>query len=360
MASPIHVKTEAVNDASAQTSPSTHHVQTRAWVASEEGTPSPPPRHKWTIEERVTLALLAGHYQMGSTNITRILQQCHMVNVRANRRPSVRTVMAQWAWMRPWFTEADALRELTSESPPYGSDKSKLVGQDILEEKARVLGIECIVGAQRNRTLTRQRKEPLISTKRKLRIPGPDVEAKSGEPSPNLSGTETDFLPLTPKRQCHGLARRTPPDRDTKARGHGLLTPPSSSKTTQQRTTQRSKRLPSIAFRAYDVSSQGTNSIDGFRAGSFVKSYSVPPSPSPNSEFYLQEAARHVAKQPTGVTPFISLSRNLLRCLHRAIKAGPDSSIAVIDMEKANSKGAVQSAMALRIKANCVYKPWGE
>lgn len=57
---------------------------------------------------------------------------------------------------------------------------------------------------------------------------------------------------------------------------------------------------------------------------------SIPPPPDPSHHAYLNEAIRHVSSKYSGPTEFISVSRNLLRCLHRALKSESTSSIAVM------------------------------
>lgn len=42
-----------------------------------------------------------------------------------------------------------------------------------------------------------------------------------------------------------------------------------------------------------------------FRAGVFVETATIPDSPDPKSEYYKQEAARHIKKVHSGPTPFI-------------------------------------------------------
>ncbi|KAL8837032.1 MAG: hypothetical protein Q9170_002686 [Blastenia crenularia] len=66
---------------------------------------------------------------------------------------------------------------------------------------------------------------------------------------------------------------------------------------------------------AFSSGSQGLNSIEGFVAGSFVGK-TLPRTPDFLSEAsYLQELERHLARDHSGVTPFISVSQNLLRVL---------------------------------------------
>lgn len=205
--------------------------------------------------------------------------------------------------------------------------------------------------------------KPPASMKESARMRVDAKRTTNGHLDSDYDSDRTDFQPYAPKKRCPGLVPKTPSNRNARISENSLLTPPSS-KQKQRSSDLGYKRLPRIAFRAFSDASMGINgdSIRGFQAGAFINmdNHNIPPAPSPINEVYLSEAARHVAKNHTGPTKFISLSRNLLRCLHRAIKAGPDSWIAIIDLQHADRHGAVQAAAALRIKVDCVYKPWGE
>lgn len=122
-----------------------------------------------------------------------------------------------------------------------------------------------------------------------------------------------------------------------------------------------SKQLPRIAFRAFSNESQGTNSINGFVAGMFLQVSRIPPPPdSPFGNHYQHEALRHIAPLNSGPTPFISVTRSLVRAIHRALRIGPDSSIATIDLHEADKGDSVQSAVMLDLNPTHRYRPHGE
>ena len=95
------------------------------------------------------------------------------------------------------------------------------------------------------------------------------------------------------------------------------------------------------------------------------------PLPSATSHpAYRQQAIRHVGRTHSGPTEFISLSRNLIRCLHRALKSESTSSIAVMYVSSASSLtklitssdlhvlqrlGRVQSASSLKLQVEHHY-----
>lgn len=263
------------------------------------------------------------------SDVTSILHKCHFA--RSKKRPSQRTIMAQWFWMRAWFTEEAAFKEFNTSDSPYGSKQAKLVSQAALEEKARALGIKIIARAPENQTSSSSPQKSHGIIKRKRGISGPVVDTVDQGANSDFSDAETDFLPITPKKLCQRPVPKTPTHPTPTMRESGLLTPPSTSSRKHQPILQGFKRLPRIAFRAFSDASQGVNSIEGFSAGSFIDhdsfNISPPPPPRTTDPVYLSEAARHVHKDHTGPTPFISLSRNLLRCLHRAVETGPNSSI---------------------------------
>ncbi|KAL8736936.1 MAG: hypothetical protein Q9181_002184 [Wetmoreana brouardii] len=122
----------------------------------------------------------------------------------------------------------------------------------------------------------------------------------------------------------------------------GLLTPPSTQKkgVSSDEYTEVVRVPPPIAFRgesfkivefgaldngrlAFSESSQGRNGVDGFVAGSFVDVTNIPDVAS--GSIYLEELERHLARQHTGCTPFVSVSQNILRVIHHALRRNRDS-----------------------------------
>lgn len=343
----------------------------------------PRPINRWQPAQRITLAWLFFAYQPQWKAITSIFNKYFEVQLPTQKGLTEGALRSMYAHMRLRDNEQNALYELDSPTISSSTTLSREISRPQLEMLALDHGIDHTnqmpAAVPNHLTTGKIRKAPNRKRKAMNRGDTPDggfsrtarttkpaanVNVANHEPNSSPSDAETDFLPRTPKRQCRVLVPHTPDNLHATIGENGLPTPPNSSNSKQQPMTQGPKRLPRVAFRTFSDSSQGLNSIDGFLAGSFTDSQTstqtIQLPPSPDDTFYLHEAARHVARVHTGSTPFISLSRNLLRCLHRAVRAGASSSIAVIDMKEANSKGAVQSAMALRIKANCAYKPWGE
>ena len=98
----------------------------------------------------------------------------------------------------------------------------------------------------------------------------------------------------------------------------------------------------------------GINTAERFCAGVFVDQEIVGQPPSPISREFKLEAVRHIAKTPSGPTPFVvriprtinkkikllivmqSVTSSLVRALHVALKNPSTSSIAVIDLHRAS------------------------
>ncbi|KAL8638040.1 MAG: hypothetical protein Q9228_004767 [Teloschistes exilis] len=76
--------------------------------------------------------------------------------------------------------------------------------------------------------------------------------------------------------------------------------------------------IPPIVFRAFNDSSQGLNSVDGFIAGSFVGKTTIPMLPTESQ--YFRELERHLAREHSGDTPLVSKYQNLMRVIHHAIR----------------------------------------
>lgn len=70
---------------------------------------------------------------------------------------------------------------------------------------------------------------------------------------------------------------------------------------------QSSRKIPKLAFRAFDERSQGINSSTHIRAGCF-KNCEVTSPPHPSSRLYRHDARRHIGRIHQGSTPMISVS----------------------------------------------------
>lgn len=73
-------------------------------------------------------------------------------------------------------------------------------------------------------------------------------------------------------------------------------------------------------FQAYSSRSQGTDGADGFVAGTFVHTGQPIPQFPVDEQSYLLDLERHLGRKHQGYTPFVSVSQNLLRVFHHALR----------------------------------------
>ncbi|KAL8851147.1 MAG: hypothetical protein Q9221_003950 [Calogaya cf. arnoldii] len=278
-------------------------------------------RHTWSPEEKQVLYILTSHFNNPST----VLWKVYNAHFKERRRRWLGPRKSAWETMRVWNMNPLRYRVWWTESA------SRRVCTE-LTKTALAIGIQL---------------------------------------SPN-----NDIIPLTPVRRSgkrYGLSsvstvedglgsvQSTSPERSTVRRKlfdaysapgakratvtNGLLTPPSSAKKTRtwKSRIQTATAVPSIAFRVFNQHSQGINGPDGFVAGMFINSISIPD--SPDEKEYLNELWRHLEKYHSGPTPFISVSPYLMRVIMHAYRRDREFgeegksewSVAVIALSKVTS-----------------------
>ncbi|KAL8857921.1 MAG: hypothetical protein Q9178_005540 [Gyalolechia marmorata] len=189
--------------------------------------------------------------------------------------------------------------------------------------------------------------------------------------SPSLSGTsdgddDRDSGSLNGNNTRRKLFQEsgTPQARSAKVT-FGLLTPPSSQvkRASGGRQVGSHRVVPSIAFRAFDKHSQGVNGIDGFVAGMFVGSTSIPE--PPNQTEYLYELERHLAPRHSGPTPFISVSQYLMRVIIHAYRLEREKgrqitgwSIAVVNLSRLEPSAKEVKTLAAGYNARRAFGEW--
>ena len=110
---------------------------------------------------------------------------------------------------------------------------------------------------------------------------------------------------------------------------HGIPTPPQSPRIRHKKTF----KFPRLGFRAFNDRNQGLNSYTKFQAGMFY-SQNIGKPPHVSSRLYRHYARRH-ADRIHIKTPFVSVTRNLVRALQLGFQNEADSHIAVIDLWRA-------------------------
>ena len=127
--------------------------------------------------------------------------------------------------------------------------------------------------------------------------------------------------------------------------------------------------IPELAFRGFSSASQGVNTSNGFKAGAFKDVLVVPSAPSTNSPCYKEAAKRHLEKDKSRSTPFVSvikrqvrlevksrysliLNISPVRAIRRAaiLSEKSDAFLAMIDTKRLIEKGQIQAAQNLRLK----------
>ncbi|KAL2040139.1 hypothetical protein N7G274_007042 [Stereocaulon virgatum] len=229
---------------------------------------------------------------------------------------------------------------LHSTSAPFSSTSSGLVDQAFIEKITIDLRIQLMKGVPEP-VVKSPKPVELQNISRKRKVVQSDSKMTDTETSFSSIKSQTDMTPSTPKRRRNELVLETPEHSIAPVSEIGLLTPLITRTSGQQSQLPERKKLPRIAF-------------------PFVDSLTIPPPPSLDDPYYRDEALRHVVPVASGPTPLISVTRNLVRTLHRALKMGPTSFITIIDLHKADREGRVQSATISRLQVDHLYRPSGE
>lgn len=241
--------------------PSTLKFASRALSdGSRDETPTPTYKHSWTLEQRLTLAMLAESYSNNWNEKTSVFNHFHRSDLRrcgGLRRPVINT---QYNDMRKkGFNAGNGFKKLQSTLSPY--DRAKMVSRAGLEKKAHEIGILLHAKEASDSSLMSD-KDNAQGHKRKR--------------TDSIDDARTDFFPHLSDNDCqtasyaktvHGLTLlpKTPTKSNGRQKGNGLLTPPDSREAKMPRLTTE-KRLAQIGFRAFTGQSQGTySSVLGIR-----------------------------------------------------------------------------------------------
>ena len=255
---------------------------------SRDETPVPTYKHKWTVEQRITLAMLAESYTNNWDELTLVFNHWHRSDLRRCGGLRRAVVYTQYRDMRTKFNAAAASRRLQDSLSPY--ERASLASLGGLQKKANEIGIRLEAKGSMN----------ILNQSRIL-----DEHDKPGRPKRKraepIDDSRTDFLPdcsgdesgtAADLRFLRGLPHlpKTPTRNNSQQERNGLLTPPDSRKRKMPRLTT-DKRLAGIGFRAFHAQSQGTySSALGIRAGAFLNSPDIPLARDMNLTRYREEA----------------------------------------------------------------------
>lgn len=233
-----HVKVEPSDISHEEIEPLTTEPASRALSdGSHNDTPTPTYKHKWTVEQRLTLTMLAESYSNKWNEMTAVFNHFHKSDLRRCGGLRKEVVNAQWNDMRAKnFDAAAALSKLQATLSPY--DRLKLISRAELKKKADEVGVKLKAKGPTNSnpsSLSRKRKRADFNEDRRTDF------------LPDRSDIEHD-LPIFPKTPVKTNARKL---------DNGLLTPPDTRGPKRQCLTAE-KKMAQIGFRAFTAQSQGT------------------------------------------------------------------------------------------------------
>lgn len=230
--------------------------------SSREESLSPTYRHRWTVEQRLTLMMLAESYDNDWHELTSVFNQCYKSDLQHCGGLRSAVVYTQWRDMRKYFDAAASLRKLQAAMSPY--DRSQLISPTELERKAYDIGVQL------------NAKVPTDSLQRIRMSDKHDAPGRKRKRADLIDDAATDFLSHRSDSESqkgfslhtvHGptLITKTPTKSNCKPDNPGLLTPPDSRERKKPRLTAN-KRLAQLGFRAFTAQSQGNySSILGIR-----------------------------------------------------------------------------------------------
>ena len=248
------------------------------------------PRHKWTVEQHITLAFLAKLYENPWKDITNVFNNYFAIH----NGLSPGALESMYYDMERGKTGKDAIKLLQRTAFTFIAEPTR-VDQAAIEQTATKLGYQLI-------------KRPLGVLFEGLKPPKKQRRAKRKAP---VLEEDTDFLSepeatrRAPKKRQHpNTIPQTPDSHNSLGARNGLLTPPMTisrqsvpspkrpAVIISQQSVATPKWLPPIAYRAFCSRSQGSYTKEqGFCAGAFMDS-EVPLPPDPKSPEYLNEAKR--------------------------------------------------------------------
>ena len=323
---------------------------------------------KWSLERKITLAILAQWY-LNNWKERTILFNAYF---RGEEFFTVREswfseniLRSMWCHLKGG-QRTNGAREIQWYETEFCINSSAWAAtRAALEETARELGIRVL------RRTVQDPSQPLETPSRSRVIHG---KRKTALLSRSSSEDDNDLTHRSIRRRLfvHDPTSTTP---CTNPNGAGIITSPcSSQKGEPLKGCNDARNLPRYAYRAVNSNSQGVNSPRGLRAGRFKNSVTIPPSPDTQSRAYCNDVLSHINSVPTGLSPFISVTRNLLRALQHGCKTAANFSIIVIDLHKVEELDTkdepfferVQSVKSLRLDSpdgyfgSGEYVIWGE
>ena len=250
------------------------------------------PSNRWTPNQRVVLALLTS-FKNDWKDITKIFNALFRDELprKDGLSEDALRAMSYCVELRP--AEVDALALLQAPSISTDGISFEAMARSWIERTAEALGIVL---------MHRNLGTPPRATKKIKAMSMIDIT-----PQANLwSNEDDDGIQRSAKRKLDTMLGTlakdhthepsefypTPSNSSTRSLKAPNLTPPSPAHLEAEKSYQvpRPKLLPSLGFRAFNECSMGLNHANGFVAGQFVNSRSIPEAPHPRSASFLEEA----------------------------------------------------------------------
>ena len=228
---------------------------------SREDTPTRTYRNKWTVEQRLTLIMLADSYSNNWDDKISVFNHVHKLDLPRRRGLRRNVVVAQWHDMEKKFDAAAALRKLQATLSPY--DISKLMSGAGLERKAREIGVQLYPRVFTDNSTRNKMSDKLDVLMRKRKRANSIADRRTDF----LSESDNESQPNPHSQTIHGLPflPKTPTKINGRQKNNGILTPPDSRERKKQHFIV-DKRLAPIGFRAFTAQSQGKySSVLGIR-----------------------------------------------------------------------------------------------
>ena len=328
-------------------------------------------RHKWTFEEKLTLSILVrcyGNNWYQKTCVFNAYFQGLGLPVFANHSFSENVLRAMWYDIDHKRHTNSTLQAIWLNAELSTSSSAWAVIRAALENHAAAIGLSLHKYTSQDDMNTTD----LLVQEEASTLQHPPKRNRCARPLQrnfieNKDETEKALDDISLHQRRPYSAIQMPTKAGFKQNEAQLLTPPSSSKRVKlPNRPQIAKNLPRFGFRAFNIRSQGLNSSEGLRAGRFKGSTVIPPPPWTQTLAYSNDALRHINATPTDLTPFVSVTRNLIRAFHHGLKSASDSSIVVVDLHKVEKHdeqhhfGRVQSVKDLNLKSPDGYNGSGE
>lgn len=300
-------------------------------------------RNNWTAMQRVILAWLAS-YANEWAEIATVFNAFFKAELTSPSGLSTGAITTMFYYMELNPSERATLSLLQSPSTSPNNASFESTTRSSIMKLANGLNITLLEKepGMGQRTTKSTSSSQMPHRKRKVSVSN-SFDFDENENTPHA-------YPQTPTKQLFGVTHKsypTPVSPEAPRKLVKISTPsePALSAIAKKCRTPASKNLAGLGFRAFYPGSHTLFTASGFRAGAFGNTLTrqIPRVPDPESNLFLEHANMHVSKSSNSPSVFISVTKNPMRALHRALhlNAGQQTSVAVIDLREADRGGNV-------------------